>query len=466
MRHACLAAALLASLAAGRPVVAAERAWIEVTSGHFTIDSDAGDRTARAIVWELEQIRAAAASFSGWAQPDLDRPLLVLATSDEGGMRALAPRYWEQKGSVHPASVFVSAPDRHYIALRADLKGSDSQGTMNPYRGAYWSYFALMLRANRQRQLPLWFSLGLTEVMSNTIVRDTHLEVGRPIPFHLQRLRERVRLPVGDLFEVTTSSPFYAQQDTRADLDAECWALVHYLMFADEGSHRAQLDRFAQALAGGQTPAGAAEVAFGDLTALERGFRLYITRQIFSYVRYNIDLSVKREGFAVRPLSPAETAGAQAAFHVSMQRTAEARALIDAAKKADAQLAAPYDLEGQMLDGDGKRDEARVAYEHAIALGSQNFYTSYRWAALMIGNSTVDPAALPKIEEALERATKLNPRYAPTYTARAQNHWRMGRRDEALKDARQALGLAQSDEERRAAQQLVDFIVKNGAGSR
>jgi hypothetical protein len=86
----------------------------------------------------------------------------VVAPRDENGMKSLVPRYWETKGSIHPSSVFVSGPDRHFITLRADVKASDNGGKVNPYQTAYWSYLALVLRSSSFQQLPLWFSLGLT----------------------------------------------------------------------------------------------------------------------------------------------------------------------------------------------------------------------------------------------------------------------------------------------------------------
>ena len=57
------------------------------------------------------------------------------------------------------------------------------------------------------RDLPLWYYVGLTEMMSNTIVRDTHLDIGRPIPWHVQRLRDRTRLPARELLTLDRTSP-------------------------------------------------------------------------------------------------------------------------------------------------------------------------------------------------------------------------------------------------------------------
>src|SRR5262249_9598022 len=161
------------------------------------------------------------------------------------------------------------------------------------------------------------------------IVRDTYLDFGRLIPWHIQQLRDRARLPLRDVLTADQSSPLYAQEDKRQGFDAECWALVHYLMLGDQGAHRTQLDRFLALLLEGKTPAGAFEVALGNQQALESSVATYITRQLFGYLRVTTDLSVKPEAFAVRPLPAAETLATRAAFYASMRCPTEARAALE-----------------------------------------------------------------------------------------------------------------------------------------
>jgi len=457
--------------------------------------SDAGDKSARALLWELEQFRASIKSFWPWAQVDPDRPILVLAPRDEAGMKALAPQYWEQKNAVRPAAVFQTGPDRHFIVLRADLKADDKGGVINPYRTAYWSYVALILRSSLRRNVPLWLFLGLTEVMSNTIVRDTYLDFGRLIPWHIQQLRDRARLPLRDVLTADQSSPLYAQDDKRQGFDAECWALVHYLMLGDQGAHRTQLDRFLALLLEGKTPAGAFEVALGNQQALESSVATYITRQLFGYLRVTTDLSVKPEAFAVRSLPAAETLATRAAFYASMRRPTEARAALEEARKADMRLPGSYEDEGLLLDVEGKFDEARSAYAKAMDLGSTSFFPYYRWAVLTFAQAKKDSAVAARLDQALDKTTKLNDRFAPAYGILAevrlqlghrdealalasrsvsldprhtQNRlslarvfWGLSRRDDALREAREGLAVAASEDERRAAQQLLDFFQKN-----
>jgi hypothetical protein len=43
----------------------------------------------------------------------------------------------------------------------------------------------------------------------------------------------------------------------------------------------------------------------------------------------------------------------------------------------------------------------------------------------------------------------------------ARVFWSLSRKNEAMREAREALALGQSDDQRRAAQQLIDFYQKN-----
>jgi TonB family protein len=402
--------------------LAAERPWIEVKSPHFLVISDSNEKTARAVAWQFEQVRAAIQNVWPWVRIDVGKPLLVIAVRDEASMKAIAPKYWEERGGVRPASVFVTGADRHYIALRADVKAEDTPG-INPYINAYWSYVALVLQTGvGQVDLPLWFFRGLVSVMSNTIVRDSYIQVGHVIPWQLQRLRTGGRLRLSEFLSVGRDSPSYTQADRLEVFDAESWAFAHYLMFGDQGAHQEAFNRFARLLFEGRPPATALELGLGNIETLENGFSAYLSRQLFQFVQIKVDLNVKPEDFATRGVSGAEAAAARAAFHVAMGRPLEARASIEEARKADSRLAASYEVEGLLLENERKTEEALAAYAKAVELGSMQFHPHFRLARLLVNAS---------------------------------------RRDDAQKEARRALALAGTEDEQRSAQQLVDSFDKS-----
>jgi TPR repeat protein len=467
--------------------------WIEAKSAHFTVISNAGERTTRRLVWELEQVRSATAALFSWAKPDLNKPLGVIVAKDENSMRALVPQYWEERRSVRPTSVWVTGPDQHYMALRADVE-VDSQGTVSPYITAYFAYVGLVMGQSLDRDLPLWFTRGFTGVLSNTIVRDDHILLGAPIPWNIRILRERALLLLPKLLTVTRQSREMTEAGRLEVFDAETWAFVHFLMFGDEGKRSSQLNAYAALVSKGKDAAAAFAETLGPIEPLESGFRLYYRRDIFTFRRINLDVSVDRERFPVRPLPPAESASARAQFHAAMRRPVESRAAIAEARKADPKAGGSYVAEGLLADQDKKPDRAKVAYAKAVELGTTSPYAHYRLASLTWQPSP-SREALTEIEQLLARAVALNTRYAAAYAwlgevrtylgspdalglirraislepsearhrLRAANVLlRQGKPAEARAEAQAALKMAETDEERRDAERLLEAAEKAG----
>lgn len=463
--------------------------WIEMRSAHFVVTSNAGQSTTRTLVWQLEQVRSAIGGLFEWARVDLDRPVAVLAVKDEGSMKALAPRYWEKRGSVRPVSVWVSAPDQHYLAIRADVQAEEGRGETNPHIHAYFSYISLMLQQSINRDAPLWVTRGFAGVLSNTIVRDRYVQLGPPIPWHLVALQES-RLPLPALMKVTESSPEYTSGDKLGRFDAESWALMHFLIFGDKGARRPKVGQFMKLVSSGVDVDVAMREVFGKMSDLEADFVTYIGRNIFSFLQVEVDATVKRESFPNRPLSASESAARLSLFHVAMNRPVEARAAIKQARQAPAPLPDAFLAEALLLDRDGKADEARAAYEAAVENASSSGYAHYRLATLR-WRPQPDRDTLAGIEKLLLKAVSLNNSHAPSSAFLGEVRSLLGSGEglpfarraialapgepshrltaarillrqkahaEALKEANAALALARTDEERRQAQTLIASI--------
>jgi hypothetical protein len=69
---------------------------------------------------------------------------------------------------------------------------------------------------------------------------------------------------------------------------------------------------------------------------------------------------------------------------------------------------------------------------------------------------------LQRIDRALTRAIALEPAASSHHLSAARVLWRLQKLDEARKEAETALTLADSDEERRRAQSLIDALNKAG----
>jgi hypothetical protein len=475
--------------------LAAADQWIEVKSAHFTVLSNAGERGTRKLVWQLEQMRGAMLALWSWAKADLNRPLTVILLKDENSMRALAPQYWEQRGSVRPASLWVSGADRHYLVARNDVE-ADSQSPVNPYISAYFSYSGLIVEQSLDRDLPFWVRRGFTGVLSNTIVRDDHVLLGPVIPWHLRVLRERPRMLLPTLMSITRRSPDIKQATFMETFDAQTWLLVHFLMFGEEGKRAPQLNAFVKMVSAGKDPAAAFAETIGRVDDLNLALQTYMQRNVFSYQRIAIDVGVDREKFPVRQLESVEAAAERALFHAAMRRPVESRAAIAEARKGDAKNAASYAAEAMLLDQEDKDTEAKTAYSKAVELGTTSAYAHYRLAS-MTWQPRPSEAVLKEIDGLLSKAIDRNTRYAAAYAwlgeirAYAESDSGMGlirraisleplepshrlraagvllhqrKSAEARADAQAALALAEDDDDRKRAQDLLDRIAKVDQG--
>jgi tetratricopeptide (TPR) repeat protein len=428
-----------------------------------------------------------------WARTDLPKPMLVIAVKDEQSMKVLAPGYWERKGGIHPASLWLTGADQSYMAIRTDAQNDDDL-LINPNTSTYFSYVHLILTSSFGHDLPLWFSRGLAGVLSNTIVRGNKILLGPPIPWHLEALRSGMRLRLRELIAVTPASREYVQDAERARFEAQTWALIHFLMFGNNAARQAGVNKFGALLNAGKDPASAFTEAFGRVEDLEGDFARYIDRSIYNYTEFVVDRETKREQFKSRPIPPAESAAGRATFHAELGRPVEARALIAEARKADPNSGNSYVAEALLLQREQKKPEADAAFVKAATLGSTNAYAHYRAAMSMWGSGRPDTAALQQMDTYLSRATELNPLFAQSYGALAEvraalnkpsddilalltkaitldpfdpwirmmaarSLWRIDKLDEARKVARAAVTLAADDANAKAeAEQLLARI--------
>jgi hypothetical protein len=391
--------------------------------------------------------------------------------------------------------VFVSASDRHYIALRADAKSADTEG-VNPYSTSYWAYSALLLDESFDRDLPLWLRNGLAGLLSNTIVRENEIRLGMAPPWYVRSIATDARLRLTQLFTTESETPYYRDSVTRSRFDAQAWALVHYLLFASPESS-AKTNAVVKAVMSGTPSTDAVQEAFGSLEVLENAYMLHVRKAIMPYVRLKTETRINAGAFAGRTLNDADAATARAALHAAMGRPVEARALVADARRA-ADTAAGYEVEAMLADRDGNRDGTRAALTKAEQLGTSNFYALYRLASLDLPQNP-DAAAAEKAEQRLQKAMTLNPFHASVHAmlanvisggptegraravpiaqkavtlapgdsfvrlSLARALWSAGQRDIATAQARAALSLAKTDPQRRQAQEMIAFFEKSAA---
>jgi TonB family protein len=403
IRYACIVLALLCVAA---PAIAADQ-WVQIETGDFTVVSNGGDATARRVLWEFEQVRGAMQKGFPFARVALDRPIVIIAAKDESTMAALTPQFGAKGDPRRPVSLRVPAPDRHYILLRAN--GKVDATDVNPYLSAYWSYVALTLDGSFGGTLPLWLTNGLAAVLANSEVRDSQIRFGRAIPPFARRVAQEPMLPLRDLLAVDTSSPAYTDPVSHARFEAQCWALVHYLLFGVPGPHGQALSAATARLAKREPSVSVLEQTFGPLATLERDYMAYLRKGQFPFTWIEVESDVSVKKYPTAALAPAESAAMRASFLAAAGRPTEAAAMLADARAAGGDIAAVFEADGVRLETIGDRQQSTAAYEKAIALGTVNFYPYFAVARSRWERGTNDD-----VETLLANAIRLNARFGPS----------------------------------------------------
>jgi hypothetical protein len=280
-RTSLLAAALWASLAA-QGAAAPPDSWVEVRTPGLSVFSDDGEKAARRVADQLEEMRGFLLEEWPWARFAPELPIVVLAIAERSRLAALLPVRHTRTGSTMVAGMTYVEPHRTLILLRTKVPTDRTED--NPHHVAYHEYVHAVL--GRSLRLPPWLSEGLGEYWGGTRITDREVEIGRPIGTHvhtLRRLRRLRSLPFETLFRQERAAGHGAGDDSTMVFYAQSWALVHYLALGAP-ARAGQLNRLGALLAQGRAPLEATREVLGDLDALGAEIDAYVQRKSLSHV--------------------------------------------------------------------------------------------------------------------------------------------------------------------------------------
>src|SRR6266852_2189312 len=85
--------------------------WIEVQSPHFRVQSNAGEKEARKVADQFEQIRNMFHMAFSALRVDPPQPIVIVAAKNENTIKMFLPEEWEVKGHLHHAGMYQPAQD-------------------------------------------------------------------------------------------------------------------------------------------------------------------------------------------------------------------------------------------------------------------------------------------------------------------------------------------------------------------
>ena len=407
-------------LMCGRAAWAADQ-WVEVSSAHFTVLTDDGEKQGRKTLDQFERMRWVFQKLFPNAKVDPVAPIVVIATKDEKTFASLEPAAYLAKGSMKLGGYFLHSTDKNYILLRLDAEDE------HPYATVYHEYTHLVFASDGD-WLPLWLNEGLAEFFQNTDISGKDVHLGQASSDDIYYLRDHALVPLSVLLAVDQKSPYYHDEQKGSVFYSESWAFTHYLMISDrqKGTHR--MDDYRVLVRNHEDPVIAGEKAFGDLKQMDKALYAYI--QQVSYMQFVMNSAaapIDEAAYKVRPVQQGEADARRADVLASVQRTDDARALLQTVLKTDPDNPLAHETMGFLEFRAGHVDAARTWFGEAAKLGSQDFLTYLYYAQFSRGSDDEG-----EIEGSLRTAIKLNPQFGPAYDRLAAY---LGQKHEKLNEA-------------------------------
>jgi Flp pilus assembly protein TadD len=430
-----LAALLLCSCSALR----ADQQWVEVTSPHFSVATDGGEKRAREVALRFEQMRTAFGVLFKKVSVNT-APLQIIAFRNGKELRQFAPLYGGKP--IEVAGFFLgnagrggpgAGEDRQYIAL--DLSQEDSWGTV------FHEYAHLLINTNFPPS-PVWFDEGFAEYCSSLKMDKKEIALGIAKPELPELLLQNRWLRLVDLFSVSHDSKIYNRDDRRSVFYAQSWITVHFFMAKNMMPQVSTYIRMTQ----DQHVAvpEAIRRSFGmEPEALERAIEAYM-RGAMMYFRTATPPGSDAVTFTSRPLNDLDvkTVMADLDYHSRDYRqrgiTEFQEILSQQPENAVANRGLGYE---ELQKGDW--DKAGEYFKRAAAHDVKDPRVHYLLAMMISrkGMSTGGSDGLESIKKELNAAIALEPNYADAYNLLGMTLSFAGDKQEAINALQKAIAL-------------------------
>jgi FimV-like protein len=479
----------------------AKETWAGVRSPHYLLVGDATESEIREVAIRFEQFRKAFSQLFPASGLASSVPTTVVIFKDFDSYKDFRPHY--QGRPAEFVSYFQSGFDINYIALPLD------RDRESLYVKLFHESVHLLLDS-QSRRLPDWLNEGLAQYYS-TFEFDIAAgknSLGRPVAGNLAFLRKNKPLPLATLFAVDRASADYNESGRSGIFNAQSWALVHYLLSANNGRRQLQLLRFIEMTAAGAPFEKSFRQSFKTgYETMEAELREYVRREHFPvrntrledhtgvvaeleslslttadthYFLGDLLLHINRYEDAARHLQKAVSLNPGAAsataslgmVRVRQRQGAEARRLLQQATTLEPDNYLTHYYYAYALSREEMDEEQEInAYEAATAQVMRrelrrsialkpDFTESYRLLAFI---NLVTGEQLPEAVELLRHGLKLSPGRPDLTLILAQVYLRMKETDAARITLQQLINSGANPRLRARAQTLLDRLKPGGA---
>jgi len=201
--------------------------WIEVRSARFRVITNATEPEAQRVARHLERLAETLERTTSGFKVDGGKETRVFLFHDQRSFRLHSPFKDDAYSSV--AGLHVPGEDVEQIAYFLSRRDETMEFASHEY------IHVVLMRTFGP--LPIWVNEGLAEFFSNFLPHERGATIGRPIQWHVARLRQGM-MPLDELLGLSGESPEYSGGERTGLIYAQSWALVHALVFDPAGSDR------------------------------------------------------------------------------------------------------------------------------------------------------------------------------------------------------------------------------------
>jgi len=413
--------------------LAGDAAWIEVSSPHFSVVTDAGDERGREVATRFEQMRAVYAALMSNAKVNIPIPLEIVAFRNTKEFRQVAP-LWNGK-PVQLAGLFQPGNDRCFILLDMSVE--------NPWNVVFHEYAHQLMNGTLTQAVDPWFEEGFAEYFS-TIEVDSHQALVGKIPSTTYTiLQQDGMMKVADLLRVEHNSGTYNESgDRRTVFYAESAMVVHYLY--DHQLIPKLATYFGFKIDKNLPVEDAIQQAFGmSASDFDKEIRRYVASKEYKGYKMKTPTDIETKGYTTKPLSAASANAIIADVHLhSRDYHEKAMEEFEAVLRSDPNN--PAALRGMGYAYLQKRDfeEAGQYFRRAAQLDSQDARVHYYSGLLINLRGTRDSESdIAYMTSELKTAVALDPDFADAYMQLAFAQARSRDISGALASAHKAISL-------------------------
>ena len=404
-----------------------------MSSPHFLVVTDAGDRRGREVAIRFEQMRAVYATLMSHAKVNLPIPLEIVAFRNSKEFRQVAP-LWNGK-PVQLAGLFQGASDRCFILLDLSVE--------NPWNVVFHEYAHQLMNGNLNQELDPWFEEGFAEYFSTIEVDSHQARVGKIPSSTYEILQHEGMLKVADLLRVQHNSGTYNESgDRRTVFYAESAIVVHYLFDHQMISKLATY--FAVKIDKKQPVENAIQQAFGmSASDLDKEIRRYVAAGQYRYYSMKTPADIETTGYTTKPLSTESANAVIADVHLHSLDYHE-KAMLEFAAVLKSDPNNPAALRGMGYVYLQKRDfeQAGEYFRRAAQLDSKDARVHYYSGLLMnLRGARVTKSDIEYMIGELKTAIALDPDFADAYEQLAYAQARSSDLSGALLSAYKAISL-------------------------